>query len=105
MYGNRTGAATLAAGIHLNVPSGRTLLALLPLFALLAGLVVYCLVDLVRAHSVRYLPKAAWALIIVLGSVPIGPIAYLFLGRNRNDDRTGGAPTHDLRSDAGSAAA
>jgi len=85
---NRAGTLALAAGISLHVPSGRTLLALLPLFALLVGLVVYCLIDLVRAPSVRYLPKPVWALVIVIGSAPFGAIAYLVLGRNRNDDRT-----------------
>jgi hypothetical protein len=44
---------------------------------------------------VRYLPKAAWALVIVLGSAPFGAIAYLVLGRNRNDDRADGAPFHE----------
>ena len=101
----RTGALVSAAGVQLDVSSGRTLLALLPLFALLAGLVVYCLVDLVRARSVRYLPKAAWALVIVLGSVPLGALIYLVLGRNRDDDRTGGAHHGDLRPHASGTAA
>jgi hypothetical protein len=37
--------------------SGRTLLALAPLVLLLLGLMAYCLMDLARAPSVRYLPK------------------------------------------------
>ncbi len=48
--------------------------------AVVAGLVVAVLVDLWR-HDVRHLPKWAWALIIVLVSFPIGPIAYFVLGR------------------------
>jgi hypothetical protein len=48
-------APTAALGV--NMSSGKTMLALIPLFVLLAGLIVYCLVDLVRARSVRYLPK------------------------------------------------
>jgi hypothetical protein len=89
------GALTLPSWVHVNMPSGRTVLALLPLLALVVGLIVYCLVDLARARSVRYLPKAAWALVIVLGSAPFGAIAYLVLGRNRNDDRADGAPFHE----------
>jgi hypothetical protein len=48
---------------------------LLALFALLVGLVVYCLIDLARAPSVRHLPKPVWALVIVIGSAPFGAIA------------------------------
>ena len=48
------------------------------------GLFVTCLVDLIRARSVRYLPKPVWALIIVLGSVPLGALAYLLFGRDRH---------------------
>jgi hypothetical protein len=36
--------------------------ASLPLLAL--GFVVFCLVDLVRAEMVRYLPKWAWAIVL-----------------------------------------
>lgn len=73
-----------AVGLSLNVPSAKVLLALIPLFALLAGLIVYCLVDLIRAQSVRYLPKPVWALIIVLVSAPFGALAYLVFGRDRH---------------------
>jgi len=54
--------------------------ALAPLIVLAVALAVYALVDLARAPSVRYLPKWAWALICVL-SLPLGPLAYLTLGR------------------------
>lgn len=54
--------------------------ALAPLLLLAAVLAVYALIDLVRAPAVRYLPKWAWALICVL-SMPLGPLAYLTLGR------------------------
>jgi hypothetical protein len=54
--------------------------ALAPLLLLALALVVYALVDLVRAPAVRYLPKWAWALICV-ASLPLGPLAYLMLGR------------------------
>jgi Phospholipase_D-nuclease N-terminal len=66
-------------------PSGhRLFLALLPVLVVALGLDVYCLVSLVRAPSVRYLPKAVWALIIVCVSCPLGALLYLFLGRQRN---------------------
>jgi hypothetical protein len=54
--------------------------ALAPLLVLVAALLVYALVDLVRAPAVRYLPKWAWAVICVI-SLPLGPLAYLALGR------------------------
>lgn len=54
--------------------------ALAPLIVLAVALAIYALVDLVRAPAVRYLPKWAWALICVL-SLPLGPLAYLTLGR------------------------
>ena len=82
----------VAAGVSV-VPRARTprlatldpimdidLRALAPLLVLAAALAVYALVDLVRAPDVRYLPKWAWALICVL-SMPLGPLAYLTLGR------------------------
>jgi hypothetical protein len=55
------------------------LAALLPL--LVAGLLLvgWALVDLGRSE-VRWLPKWAWALIIV-GSIPMGAIVYLVVGR------------------------
>lgn len=65
--------------------SGTTLLALLPLSVLLAGLVIYALVDLVRSPSVRSLPKVVWGLVILLGSAPFRALAYLFFGRSRDD--------------------
>ena len=69
--------------LSLEMPEGKTLLALTPLLILAAGLILYSLVDLVRAPRVLYLPKLVWALIIILGSVPFGPLAYLLLGRDR----------------------
>ena len=54
--------------------------ALAPLLLLAVALAVYALIDLVRAPAVRVLPKWAWALICVL-SMPLGPLAYLTLGR------------------------
>ena len=77
--------AVLAACAAVNPPSGQTLLALIPVVLLALGLMTYCLVDLSRAPSVRYLPKAVWALIIVLVSFPLGAILYLVLGKDHHD--------------------
>lgn len=84
-------APSIALGTYF--PSGKTLLALMPLLVALAGLIVYCLIDLIRARSVRYLPKLAWALIIVLVSAPFGALAYLVFGKDRHG--------HDLSETAG----
>ncbi|MBE3577671.1 MAG: PLDc_N domain-containing protein [Limnochordales bacterium] len=54
--------------------------SLWPLFALQLVLTIWALVDLARRKSVRYLPKAAWTLIILFVST-IGPIIYLAAGR------------------------
>ena len=75
--------------------SGRTLLALAPLVLLLLGLMAYCLMDLARAPSVRYLPKPVWALIIVLVSFPLGAIAYLVLGKDHHDRQDSLPHDHD----------
>jgi hypothetical protein len=56
--------------------------ALVPIILLAVAFAVFCLVDLARAPAVRYLPKAAWAIICVI-SIPLGGIAYLLLGRVR----------------------
>lgn len=55
-------------------------LALAPLLILAIALAGYCLFDIYRAPAVRYLPKWTWALICLL-SMPLGPLAYLILGR------------------------
>lgn len=53
--------------------------AILPLVVIALGFVIYCLMDL-RNASVEYLPKWAWAVVIIL-SVPAGGIIYLAFGR------------------------
>lgn len=80
MVGNTSGAVLLAA----SLPSGPILLVLVPVILVVLGLVVFSLVDLVRAPEVKYLPKWVWALIIVIGSAPFGALAYLILGRVRD---------------------
>ena len=52
-----------------------------PVLVLLLAFVAYCVVDIVR-HDVRYLPKWGWILICCLGSIPIGAIIYLIVGRD-----------------------
>lgn len=98
-------SAFAAPGVVLSsgMPSGKVLLALIPLFVLVAGLIVYCLVDLVRAKSVRYLPKPVWALIIVLVSAPFGALAYLVFGKDRYAHDLAGPPG-DQQHPAGPAA-
>jgi ABC-2 type transport system ATP-binding protein len=63
------------------------LLTLGALAVVAVAAVVWCLVDLSR-REVRYLPKWAWALIIVLGNVPVGPIVYLVVGRVPEGEET-----------------
>jgi hypothetical protein len=58
------------------------LAAVVPVIVLAVAFEVFCLVDLVRAGEVRYLPKWAWAIICLI-SIPLGGIVYLVLGRVR----------------------
>ena len=55
----------------------------LPVVVLVAavGFVAFCLYDLIRTPQVRHLPKAAWALIILV-SIPLGGIVYVRWGRH-----------------------
>ena len=94
---------TAAASGSGKVPS-TLLFALLPLLVLILALDVYCLIDLARAKSVRHMPKAAWMLIILFVSAPIGALAYLFAGRDRNQDSgRGPAPARTGAAIAGRA--
>jgi hypothetical protein len=52
---------------------------LMLVLALAVGFDAFCLVDIVRAAQVRYLPKWAWALICLI-QTPGGGIAYLSIG-------------------------
>jgi ABC-2 type transport system ATP-binding protein len=71
--------------------------ALIPVAVLILGLDGYCLVNLVRAPSVRNLPKPIWAIVILLVSAPLGAILYLCFGA----DRTGaGRPRTPARGEA-----
>jgi hypothetical protein len=55
--------------------------ALAPILVAVAAWIAYCLADLSRSEA-RYLPKWAWALVVIL-SVPMGGIVYLLIGRAR----------------------
>lgn len=56
------------------------LAALAPIIVLVLGFAAYCVADVVRAPSTRYLPKWAW-IAICLTSIPLGGLAYLLVGR------------------------
>ncbi|HEY2314361.1 MAG TPA: ATP-binding cassette domain-containing protein [Streptosporangiaceae bacterium] len=57
--------------------------ALVPVLVLVLGLDVFCLVNLVRAKSVRNAPKLVWAIVILAVSAPLGALLYLFFGMDR----------------------
>jgi hypothetical protein len=56
--------------------------ALIPVAIVAVCFEVFCLVDLVRAEEVRFVPRWAWAIICVI-SIPLGGVAYLLLGKVR----------------------
>jgi hypothetical protein len=74
----------LGAAAHSNPDPRRLLFALAPLLIVALGFDIYCLVNLVRAKSVRYLPKVVWVIVILFISFPLGALLYLFVGRDRN---------------------
>jgi hypothetical protein len=53
---------------------------LIPVILLELILLIVAVVDLIRRENVRYLPKWAWALIVVFIQI-IGPIVYFIIGR------------------------
>jgi len=53
---------------------------LIPVIVLQLILMVVALVDLSHREKPRFLPKWAWALVIILGEL-IGPIIYFIFGR------------------------
>jgi len=53
---------------------------IIPLVLLQLILMVVALLDLSKREKVRWLPKWAWAIIIILGEL-VGPIVYLVVGR------------------------
>jgi ACR3 family arsenite efflux pump ArsB len=69
------GSATCTVGVM-------TWAALIPIIVLAFVFVVYCLVDIARSQ-VSWLPKWAWAVVVVV-SIPLGGIVYLLVGRQRS---------------------
>jgi hypothetical protein len=51
-----------------------------PLLIIHLLLLAIALIDLVRREQVRYIPKWAWAIVIIFINL-IGPISYLIIGR------------------------
>jgi hypothetical protein len=51
-----------------------------PLLIIELILLAVALIDLIRREKVRYIPKWAWAIIIILINL-FGPILYLIIGR------------------------
>ena len=54
----------------------------IPIIVLVTIVVVACLIDIAKRSHVKHLPKAAWAVIVVL-VIPLGAVTYLALGRGR----------------------
>jgi ABC-2 type transport system ATP-binding protein len=75
--------ALAVAARHPLLPGLPNLAALIPVLAVLAGLDIYCLVNVARAKSVRNAPKLAWVIVILIVSAPVGAILYLFFGMDR----------------------
>jgi Phospholipase_D-nuclease N-terminal len=63
-------------GLAAAAVAGAILLGVL----LLAGFVVFCLVRLAAAERVRFLPKWAWAVVVVCAN-PLGGAVYLLAQR------------------------
>lgn len=64
---------------------------LLPFLILGVAFFVFCLIDLVRAAVMRYLPKWAWAAICLV-LMPLGGIVYLSVGKTPRHDRIAASP-------------
>lgn len=64
----------------MNINIAELLRIVWPLIVLQLVLTVTALVDMARREKVKYLPKAAWAIISIFVAT-IGPIAYFALGR------------------------
>jgi hypothetical protein len=65
-------------------------------FLLMLALWIYAFVDCLNTpeEEVRHLPKAVWALVILLfGEVLVGPVAWLITGKVRRGPAGGSAPS------------
>jgi len=63
--------------------TGEMLIMLLPLLALQLGLIIYCVVKIMK-EGVENLNKWAWIAICVFLNL-IGPITFLIVGRKRDE--------------------
>lgn len=59
------------------------LIPIVPVLVLAVLLIGWSLVDIARRRTVKYLPKWAWVLIVLLVT-PLGPILYLVVGREKS---------------------
>ena len=59
----------------------KLIMMLLPLIIIQIGLIIFALFRLAK-DNVKYLPKWAWALIIIFFNLP-GPIIFLVVGREK----------------------
>lgn len=59
------------------------LLPLMPVLVLVAVLIGWSLVDIIR-RPVEHLPKWAWVLIVLL-AVPVGAVIYIIIGRAQGE--------------------
>ncbi len=71
------GVVGLTVGLAAARPGRAVLLPVLPVAVAFAA---FCLVDLARAHQVRYLPKWGWAIVCLI-QIPLGGIMYLAAGK------------------------
>lgn len=53
---------------------------LIPLIIIQLLLAIFALLDLAKREKIRFLPKWAWALIIIFGEM-VGPLIYFLVGR------------------------
>ena len=68
-------------------------IVLVPVLVIAVGILLWALVDVIRRpqERMRYLPKWAWLLVVLLGNT-LGQIVYLVVGRDNSrpvSDRPG----------------
>jgi len=65
-----------------NMPSREMVQLIAPIIILQLTLAAFCLFKL-KGDKVKYLPKWAWALIVLFANL-FGPVLYLVFGRERD---------------------
>jgi hypothetical protein len=63
----------------------KLIIAVIPLVLINLGLIVWCLVDWVKRKHFRFLNKWVWLLIFLFIQY-IGPVLYLIIGRDHEND-------------------